>query len=113
MPGAHRKSIATEENLRFSLRDLAPPILRRKRTLLVTFLLVVSVTLVLAHARSIPLLPAHSAAVLILIAVLLGLLIGLFLAYLADYRDLYFHTSVQVVRELRVPFVVAIPKRPS
>jgi capsular polysaccharide biosynthesis protein len=81
--------------------------------LLVTFLLVVSVTLVLAHARSIPLLPAQSAAVLIFIAALLGLLIGLFLAYLADYRDLYFHTSVQVVRELRVPFVVAIPKRPS
>jgi uncharacterized protein involved in exopolysaccharide biosynthesis len=125
------KSVATEESLRFSLRDLAAPILRRKRTLSVAFLFVVSVTLLLGHVRfqkyqshaipnvtitissSIPLLPAHSSAVLILIAIVLGLLIGISLTYLADYRDPCFHSPVQVIRMLRVPLVVAIPKRPS
>jgi hypothetical protein len=131
MLAAHNNSVATEESLRLRLRDLAAPILRHKRTLSVTFLSVVSVALLLGHtqfqkhqshiipsvtitvAASIPLLPAHSSAVLILIAVLLGLLIGLSLTYLVDYRDSCFRTPVQVIRALRVPLVVAIPKRPS
>ena len=131
MLATHNKSVATEESLRFSLRDLAPPLLRRKRTLSVTFLFVVSVTLLLGHMRfqkhqphtvpsvtitaasSIPLLPAHSSAVLILIAIVLGLLIGLSLTYLVDYRDPCFRSPVQVIRRLKVPLVVAIPKRPS
>jgi hypothetical protein len=131
MLATHNKSVATEESLRFSLRDLGPPILRRKRTLSVTFLFVVSVTLLLDHTRfpkyqshpaanvtitvpsPVPLLPAHSSAVLILSAVILGLLIAVSLTYLVDYRDPCFHSPVQVIRRLRVPLVVAIPKRPS
>jgi hypothetical protein len=131
MLATHSNSVATEESLRFSLRDLAAPILRRKRTLSVTFLFVVSVTLLLGHTRfqkhqshftpnltitvasSIPLLPAHNSAVLILSAVILGLLIGLSVTYLVDYRDPCFHTPVQVIRRLRVTLVVAVPKRPS
>ena len=38
----HNKSVATGESLRFTLRDLAPPILRRKWTLSLTFLFVVA-----------------------------------------------------------------------
>lgn len=131
MLATHNNSVATEQSLHFSLRDLAPPLLRRKRTLSITFLFVFSVTLLLGHMRfqkyqspftpnvtitvasSIPLLPAHSSAVLILSAVILGLLIGLSLTYLVDYRDPCFHTPVQVIRRLRVPLVVAVPKRPS
>jgi hypothetical protein len=60
---------------------------------------------------STPLLPAHSSAVLILSAVILGLLIGLSLTYLVDYRDPCFRSPVQAIRALRVPIVVAIPKR--
>ncbi len=128
MLATHNKSVATEESLRFSLRDLAPPLLRRKRTLSVTFLFVVSVTLLLGHMRFlkhqsrftpnvtitipplVPLLPEHSSAVLILSAVILGVLIGLSLTYLVDYRDPCFHSPVQVIRRLRVPLVVAVPK---
>ena len=131
MLATHNNSVATEQSLRFSLRDLAPPLLRRKRTLSVTFLFVVSITLLLGHMRfqkhqslftpnvtitvtsSIPPLPAHNSAVLILSAVILGLLIGLSLTYLVDYRDPCFHTPVQVIRRLSVPLVVAVPKRPS
>jgi uncharacterized protein involved in exopolysaccharide biosynthesis len=193
MPATHNNSIATEESLRFSLRDLAPPILRRKRTLSVTFLFVVSVTLLLGYVpfqkyqshrtilaqtaltntkaapdtmpgmqgsqsfneadldreakrdeqmyllylstreqqrsegtsastipnatitvpSSIPPLPAHTSAVIILIAIVLGLLIGLSVTYLVDYRDPCFHSPVQVIRTLRIPLVVAIPKRTS
>jgi hypothetical protein len=131
MLATHNNSVATEQSLHFSLRDLAPPLLRRKRTLSFTFLFVFSVTLLLGHMRfqkhqspftsnvtitvasSIPLLPAHNSAVLILSAVILGLLIGLSLTYLVDYRDPCFHTPVQVIRRLRVPLVVAVPKRPS
>jgi hypothetical protein len=121
MLATHNSSIATEESLRFTLRDLATPILRRKRTLSLTFLFVASVTLLLGHTpfqkytlpSFIPLLPAHSSAVTILIAVILGLLIGLSLTYLVDYRDPCFHSPAQVIRTLRVPLVVAIPKRPS
>jgi hypothetical protein len=109
MLATHDKSVATEESLRFSLRDLAPPLLRHKRTLSVSFLFVVSLTLVLGHMLP----PAHSSAVLILSAVILGLLIGLSLTYLLDYRDPCFHSPVQVIRRLRVPLVVAVPKRPS
>jgi hypothetical protein len=122
-------SVATQETLRFTLRDLAAPILRRKRTLSITFLFVVSVTLLLDHTRFqnqshttlpahtitlssfIPPLPAHSSVVTVLIATLLGLLIGLSLTYLVDYRDPYFHSPAQVIRTLRIPLVVAIPKR--
>ena len=112
MPATHNKSVATEESRRFSLSDLAPPLLRRKRMFSIIFLSIVSLALLLPHASSIPLLPAHTSAVLILIAVVLGLLIGLALTYLMDYRDPHFHSSVQVMRTLRVPLVVAIPKRP-
>jgi uncharacterized protein involved in exopolysaccharide biosynthesis len=212
MPATHNKPVATEESLRFTLHDLATPILRRKGTLSVTFLLVVSITLLLGHIRfpkyqaqstilaaggltdpdnvqsspsgaqsyqaaltdaktgvntiigppgsqslneadldreakldeqnyllylstreheraedmvanhtiphatiavpsSIPLLPAHSSAVIILIAIILGLLIGLSLTYIVDYGDPCFHSPVQVIRTLRIPLVVAIPKR--
>ena len=131
MFAAHNKSVATEESRRFSLRDLSPPLLRRKRTFSVIFLSIVSLALLLAHLRfqkhqlhltpnvtitlpsSIPLLPVHNSAVLILSAVVLGLLIGLALTYLMDYRDPHFHSTIQVLRTLRVPLVVAIPKRPS
>src|ERR1700721_3145905 len=93
MLATHNNSVATEESLRLTMRDLATPILRRKQTMSVTFLFVVSVTLLLEQMpfrkyslpSYIPLLPAHSSAVAILIAILLGLLIGLFLTYLVDY----------------------------
>jgi hypothetical protein len=131
MLATHNKSVATEESRCISLRDLAPPLLRRKRMLSAIVLSIVSLALLLPHARfrkhqlhlipnviitipsSIPLLSAHRSAVLILIAVVLGLLIGLSLTYLIDYRDPCFQSSVQVIRTLRVPLVVAIPKRPS
>jgi hypothetical protein len=38
-------------------------------------------------------------------------LIGLSLTYLVDYRDPCFHSPAQVIRTLRIPLVVAIPKR--
>ena len=131
MLAAHTRSVATEESRRFSLRDLGPPLLRRKRTFSVIFLSIVSLVLLLAHLRfrkhqlhltpnvtitlpsAIPLLPVHSSPVLILSAVVLGLLIGLALTYLMDYRDPHFHSTIQVLRTMRVPLVVAIPKRPS
>jgi hypothetical protein len=131
MLAAHNKSVATEENLRFRLRDLGAPLLRHGRMLSVMFLFIASLTLLLAHARlqmhqlhfmanvtvaipsSIKLRPAHSPAFLILIAACAGLLIGLSVTYLIDYSDPCFHSSAQVVRTLRVPLVVAIPKRPS
>jgi hypothetical protein len=119
MLATHNNSLATEESLRFTLRDLAARILRRQRTMSVTFLFVVSVALLLDQAplrrftlpSFIPLLPAHSSAVAILIAILLGLLIGLFLTYLVDYRDPFFRSPAQVIRTLRIPLVVAIPRR--
>jgi hypothetical protein len=111
MLARHNNSLATEESRRFTLRDLAAPILRRKRTMAATFLIVVAVTLLLGHTPFIPLLPAHSSAVTILIAIILGLLIGLSLTYLVDDRDPYFHSPAQVIRTLRIPLVVAIPKR--
>jgi len=48
----HNKSVATGESLRFTLRDLAPPILRRKWTLSLTFLFVVAITLLAGNLRS-------------------------------------------------------------
>jgi uncharacterized protein involved in exopolysaccharide biosynthesis len=129
-PSMSSKARSTQ-GLRFSLRDLVPPLLRRKRTFPAVFFFVVSVTLLFGHLRfqkyqsqtianvtiavpsSIALLPAHSSAVLILNAIVLGLLIGLSLTYLFDYCDPCFHSGVQVIRTLRVPLVVAIPKRPS
>jgi hypothetical protein len=174
MPATHNKSVATEESLRFTLRDLAAPILRRKRT--VTFLFVASVTLLLGYPRLqknpahrtvlapaaltdakgasnasqslneadlereakldeqmyllylssreqeraedtvptiAPRMPAQSTTVIVLIAVVLGLFISLSLAYLVDYCDPCFHSPVQVIRTLRIPLVVAIPKRTS
>ena len=119
MLATHNNSVATEESLRLTMRDLATPILRRKQTMSVTFLFVVSVTLLLDQMpfrkytlpSYLPLLPAHSSAVTILIAILLGLLIGLFLTYLVDYRNPFFRSPAQVIRTLRIPLVVAIPKR--
>jgi heme A synthase len=107
----YNHSLATEDNLRFALSDLAAPILRHKRTMLFTFLLVLSATLILGHTTVFPLLPAHTSAVTLLIAILLGLLLGLSLTYLVDYRDPCFHSPVQVIRTLRIPLVVAIPRR--
>jgi hypothetical protein len=103
MLAGHNNSVATEKSLRYTPRDLATPLLRRKRTLSLTFLFVVPITL----------LPAHGSVVIVLLAILLGLLISVSLAYLVDVCNPCFHTPVQVVRSLRVPLVVAIPKRPS
>jgi hypothetical protein len=130
MLATYKNSVATEEDLRFALRYLAAPILGRKRTMSLTFLFVVSVTLLLGQTQFhksqspttalpytislpsfIPLLPAHISAVTILLAIILGLLIGLSLTYLVDYRDPCFHSPAQVIRTLRIPLVVAIPKR--
>jgi uncharacterized protein involved in exopolysaccharide biosynthesis len=212
MPAMHNKPVATEESLRFTWHDLATPILRRKGTLSVTFLFVVSITLLLGYIQfqkyqaqsailaaggltnpdnvqsspsgaqsyqaaltdaktaantiigppgsqslneadldreakldeqnyllylstreheraevtvanhtlphatiavplSNPLLPAHSSAVIILVAIILGLLVGLSFTYIFDYGDPFFHSPVQVIRTLRIPLVVAIPKR--
>jgi asparagine N-glycosylation enzyme membrane subunit Stt3 len=111
MLARHNNWFATEESLRFTLLDLAAPLRRRKRTMFFTFLFVVSVALLLGHTRFILLLPEHNPAVTILIAIILGLLIGLPLTYLVDYRDPCFHSPAQVIRKLRIPLVVAIPKR--
>jgi hypothetical protein len=111
IPATQNHSVATDQDLPFTLRDLATPILRHKRTMLFTFLLVLSATLMLGHTTTLPLLPAHSSAATILIAILLGLLLGLSLTYLVDYRDPCFHSPVQVIRTLRIPLAVAIPRR--
>jgi hypothetical protein len=120
MRAKNNNSVATQETLRFTMRDLTAPLLRRKQTLSITFLCVVSLTLLLGdtipiHISTltslIPLLPAHTTAVAVLTAILLGLVIGLSLTYLVDYCDPCFHSPAQVIRTLRIPFVVAIPKR--
>jgi hypothetical protein len=119
MQATHNTSLVTQDTLRFTLRDLATPLLRRKRIMSLTFLFVVPATLVLDHApfhqyplpSFFPLLPAHGSAVTLLIAILLGLLAALFLTYLVDSRDPCFHSPAQVIRTLRIPLVVAIPKR--
>jgi hypothetical protein len=129
MLAAHNNSVATEETLRFTLRDLAAPILRRKRMMSLTFLFAFSVTLLLAHTQfrqrpgdtvanvtitlpsAIALLPEHNPALTIVIAIVLGLLIALSLTYLVDSLDPCFHSPAQVIRTLRIPLVVAIPKR--
>jgi uncharacterized protein involved in exopolysaccharide biosynthesis len=119
MLAKHNNSVATEETLRFTLRDLAAPILRRKRMMSLTFLFAFSVTLLLAHTQfqqrsgdtvaNVTITP--NPALTIAIAIVSGLLIALSLTYLVDYRDPCFHTPAQVMRTLRVPLVVAIPKR--
>jgi capsular polysaccharide biosynthesis protein len=85
----------------------------------VTFLLVVSLAPLpdqtpfrrYTLTSFIPLLPAHTTAVTILIAIILGLMIGLSLTYLVDYLDPCFRSPAQVIRTLRIPLVVAIPRR--
>jgi hypothetical protein len=115
----HNNSVVTQESLRFTLRDLATPILSHKRVMSLTFLFIAPAALLLAQTSTwkytlpsfIPLLPAHSAALTILIAIIVGLLTGLSLTYLVDYRDACFHTPTQVLRALKIPLVIAIPKR--
>jgi hypothetical protein len=115
----HNNSFATQDGRRFTSRDLAAPIFRHKRTMSVTFLFIAPAALLLGQTSTwkytvpsfIPLLPAHSAAVTILVAIIVGLLTGLSLTYLVDYRDPCFHTPTQVIRALRIPLVMAIPKR--
>jgi capsular polysaccharide biosynthesis protein len=109
MRATNNNSVATQNTRHFTLPDLTTPLLRRKRTLSITFLSVVSLTLWLSH--TIPQLSAHTSTITILAAILVGLLIGVSLTYLVDYRDPCFHSPAQVIRTLRIPLVVTIPKR--
>ena len=58
-----------------------------------------------------PVLPAHGPAFIVLIAMASAALVSFPMAYILDYFDPSFHTPAQVLEILRVPVVVAVPKR--
>jgi uncharacterized protein involved in exopolysaccharide biosynthesis len=58
-----------------------------------------------------PVLPAHGLAFILLIALFSAVLISFPMVYVIDYFDPSFHTPAQVIEILRVPVVVAVPKR--
>jgi uncharacterized protein involved in exopolysaccharide biosynthesis len=58
-----------------------------------------------------PVLPAHGPAFIVLIALASAALVSFPMAYILDYFDPSFHTPAQVLEILRVPVVVAVPKR--
>ena len=58
-----------------------------------------------------PVLPAHSRTFILLLAFVCAALVSLPITYILDYFDPSFHTPSQVTELLRVPVVVAVPKR--
>jgi uncharacterized protein involved in exopolysaccharide biosynthesis len=58
-----------------------------------------------------PVLPAHSSAFILLIALASAALVSFPMAYTLDYFDPSFHTPAEVTEILKVPVVVAVPKR--
>jgi uncharacterized protein involved in exopolysaccharide biosynthesis len=58
-----------------------------------------------------PVLPAHSRAFILLLAFVSAALVSLPITYIFDYFDPSFHTPSQVTELLRVPVVIAVPKR--
>jgi uncharacterized protein involved in exopolysaccharide biosynthesis len=58
-----------------------------------------------------PVLPAHGPVFILLIALSSAVLVSFPMVYLLDYFDPSFHTPAQVTEILRVPVVVAVPKR--
>ena len=58
-----------------------------------------------------PVLPVHGAAFILLFAFTAAALVSFPMTYLLDYFDPSFHTPAQVTEILRVPVVVAVPKR--
>jgi uncharacterized protein involved in exopolysaccharide biosynthesis len=58
-----------------------------------------------------PVLPAHGPAFILFIAFASAALVSFPMTYLLDYFDPSFHTPAQVTEILRVPVVVAVPKR--
>jgi len=58
-----------------------------------------------------PVLPAHSRTFILLLALVCAALVSLPITYILDYFDPSFHTPSQVTELLRVPVVVAVPKR--
>jgi uncharacterized protein involved in exopolysaccharide biosynthesis len=67
------------------------------------------VTVAIPPAR--PVLPAHGPIFVLFIALASAVLVSFPAAYLLDYFDPSFHTPAQVTEILRVPIVVAVPKR--
>jgi uncharacterized protein involved in exopolysaccharide biosynthesis len=65
----------------------------------------------IAVPPSIPVLPVHSTTYILLLAFGLALSITLATAYTIDYLDPSFHTPDQVIDTLKLPVVVALPKR--
>jgi uncharacterized protein involved in exopolysaccharide biosynthesis len=58
-----------------------------------------------------PVLPAHSRTFILLLAFGFAALVSLPITYILDHFDPSFHTPSQVTELLRVPVVVAVPKR--
>jgi uncharacterized protein involved in exopolysaccharide biosynthesis len=58
-----------------------------------------------------PVLPAHSRTFILLLAFVSAAFVSLPITYIFDYFDPSFHTPSQVTELLRVPVVVAVPKR--
>jgi uncharacterized protein involved in exopolysaccharide biosynthesis len=65
----------------------------------------------IAVPPAIPVLPAHSILYVLALALGLALIVSLATAYMFDYVDSSFHTPDQVVESLRIPIVIALPKR--
>jgi uncharacterized protein involved in exopolysaccharide biosynthesis len=70
---------------------------------------ITQVTVAIPPAR--PVLPAHGPLFILFIALASAILVGFPAAYILDYFDPSFHTPAQVTEILRVPIVVAVPKR--
>jgi uncharacterized protein involved in exopolysaccharide biosynthesis len=65
----------------------------------------------IAVPPAIPALPEHSPAYILLLAFGLAASLSLATAYTVDYLDPSFHTPAQVIDVLRIPVVIALPKR--
>ena len=65
----------------------------------------------IAVPPAIPVLPTHSPVFILLVGFAIAALVSFPTAYIVDYFDPSFHTPAQVIDTLRVPVVVAVPKR--
>jgi uncharacterized protein involved in exopolysaccharide biosynthesis len=65
----------------------------------------------IAVPPAIPALPEHGPTYILLLAFGLAASLSLVTAYTVDYLDPSFHTPAQVIDVLRIPVVVALPKR--
>lgn len=67
----------------------------------------------IAVPPAIPALPVHGATYIILLALCIATIFSLAAVYIIDYWDPAFHSPAQVIDTLRIPVVVAMPRRPA